>query len=1336
MRKLSKVRALSESVGWNIDMIKALDVSDAHISNRKMCILSTGYDLGHEDLPVGDKVSGGQDSSSPEPWFEDVSEQSHGTFNAGLISAIGNNNKGVVGTVRNGEMSIHVEKFLHSNSGLITSATFMACLNNCVSNGTNIIAMPFVRSHDTAVEAHIESLYDNENILFTGEAYRGFYPGSSDSVMAVAAIRESKESLIGEPIDMRKADISAPGGATIISTTKMNSYGNSYAFFASSHVAGVAALVWSHFPNATNKEIRTCLEMSAEDIGPAGKDDEFGHGIVRADFALQYCADIFNAPTGTPKQPSTSPTTFFPSPNPSDEPSIAPINTIAPTSCEEICAVPEESHFVFFHKYGTDSNGDTISKTKTCGWLAKKTKFKQNQFCYSTATDGVYDAARDVCTTTCCRCPCTSAPSDVPSPGPSISQLPSVTPTDSPSIVPTQVPSSTPSDIPTDLPSLSPSKSPSDVPSMMPSSMPTSSPSDIPSDVPSMMPSSMPTSTPTSTPSAKPSVLPSAKPSFKPSFVPSSLPSVTPSVAPSNDPSASPSASPSATPSFVPSLKPSSSPSVAPSSLPSSSPSSVPSFLPSLVPTISSAPTEYCINCDDFTFGQDYYNPGKEKDCDWIALTGNYDKCNEVYDGRLIRSCCRLTCEYACGAPTAAPSLSPSATPSALPSSLPSVYPSSAPSSTPSVSPTSSPFAKPSGAPSFDPSSSPSLLPSSSPSSKPSKMPSALPTVTPSSSPSSAPSTYPSVAPSLEPTSMPSVTPTSIPSTYPTTSPSASPSSVPSISFLPSSTPSVLPTLFPSQSPSSCTEICAIPETDDLDFWYEDKKGNAKVKSCGWLAKKSKNRINNICFNSAGNDALTIDDHTYLPVFDVCTTSCCRCPCTHEPSISPSGGSPSSAPTDKCVDDDEYAYGSNYYIAHDYKSCAWIRENKEFGDCDEVFDGILVGSKCRNTCHPDCQTESPSTSPSSTPTTSPTAVPSKLPSLKPSATPTFSPSMAPSSVPSVKPSYSPSVRPSVSPSASPSYSPSNSPSTTPSDAPSEIPSNIPTTTPSEVPSVSPSDIPSAGPSACVDDEFFHFGDSYYAPGLIRTCSWISETNSYEKCDDIYSGKAISAKCRRTCICERPTPTSSPSVTPSNVPSMSPTGIPSQSPSSNPSDSPSESPSDIPSDSPSQSPSEIPSESPSFSPSDSPSVSPTDVPTDSPSDSPSESPSDIPSDIPSKSPSDSPTDSPSMNPSDGPSDIPTDSPTDSPSDIPSISPTDSPTKAPTPSPSASPTVSAKPTKDFTPAPTPVCYDLSGRFYVSETGTFYKCKRAGLNAHLCDYPEFKTNCPITCKTCGST
>jgi len=68
-----------------------------------------------------------------------------------------------------------------------------------------------------------------------------------------------------------------------------------WAFFdgtsmATPHVVGVAALVWSHYSECSNSDIRSALASTAEDLGTVGRDDAYGYGLVQAKAAYDYLA--------------------------------------------------------------------------------------------------------------------------------------------------------------------------------------------------------------------------------------------------------------------------------------------------------------------------------------------------------------------------------------------------------------------------------------------------------------------------------------------------------------------------------------------------------------------------------------------------------------------------------------------------------------------------------------------------------------------------------------------------------------------------------------------------------------------------------------------------------------------------------------------------------------------------------------------------------------------------------------------------------------------------------------------------------------------------------------
>jgi subtilisin family serine protease len=70
-----------------------------------------------------------------------------------------------------------------------------------------------------------------------------------------------------------------------------------YAFFngtsmATPHVSAVAALVWSNHPGCTAAQLRDSLTKSAMDLGDAGRDNDFGFGLVQAKAASDRIASL------------------------------------------------------------------------------------------------------------------------------------------------------------------------------------------------------------------------------------------------------------------------------------------------------------------------------------------------------------------------------------------------------------------------------------------------------------------------------------------------------------------------------------------------------------------------------------------------------------------------------------------------------------------------------------------------------------------------------------------------------------------------------------------------------------------------------------------------------------------------------------------------------------------------------------------------------------------------------------------------------------------------------------------------------------------------------------
>ena len=130
-----------------------------------------------------------------------------------------------------------------------------------------------------------------------------FYPAAYNGIISVSALDMNKQrapySNFGTTID-----VAAPGGDTsrdlngdgypdgVLSTVGDDSGGNiDYVFkflqgtsMASPHMAGVLALMKSVHGNLTPDDVDTLLASGqiVEDLGAAGRDDQFGHGMIDA----------------------------------------------------------------------------------------------------------------------------------------------------------------------------------------------------------------------------------------------------------------------------------------------------------------------------------------------------------------------------------------------------------------------------------------------------------------------------------------------------------------------------------------------------------------------------------------------------------------------------------------------------------------------------------------------------------------------------------------------------------------------------------------------------------------------------------------------------------------------------------------------------------------------------------------------------------------------------------------------------------------------------------------------------------------------------------------------
>ena len=285
-----------------------------------------GREIQGIDMISNPGIAGDGDGIDPDPF--DVGDGQgpqpssyHGSHVAGTVGAETDNGQGVAGvTWAGGIMHVRVLGIGGgSNSDISEGIRWAAGLSNA-SGGVpaqraDVLNMSlggpgFSQTMQNAVTAArnagvvVIAAAGNEN------SPEPSYPAAYQDVLSVAAVGYD---LTRAPYSNFHAtvDLAAPGGNVgvdlngdgyadgVLSTKPDDSvnpinYAN-YSFYqgtsmAAPHVAGVAALVLSQNPSLTVTEVENILIGTATDLGAAGRDDIFGHGLVNAFAAVQQAA--------------------------------------------------------------------------------------------------------------------------------------------------------------------------------------------------------------------------------------------------------------------------------------------------------------------------------------------------------------------------------------------------------------------------------------------------------------------------------------------------------------------------------------------------------------------------------------------------------------------------------------------------------------------------------------------------------------------------------------------------------------------------------------------------------------------------------------------------------------------------------------------------------------------------------------------------------------------------------------------------------------------------------------------------------------------------------------
>ena len=121
------------------------------------------------------------------------------------------------------------------------------------------------------------------------------FPGADPNVLAVTAT-DTDDNLFVQANRGRHIGVAAPGVDILVPAPGAGYQFTTGTSVAAAHVSGVAALLMAHKPEASVETIRAILLSTAKDLGPQGRDDQFGWGLVDPSQALS-ALDASSAPT-------------------------------------------------------------------------------------------------------------------------------------------------------------------------------------------------------------------------------------------------------------------------------------------------------------------------------------------------------------------------------------------------------------------------------------------------------------------------------------------------------------------------------------------------------------------------------------------------------------------------------------------------------------------------------------------------------------------------------------------------------------------------------------------------------------------------------------------------------------------------------------------------------------------------------------------------------------------------------------------------------------------------------------------------------------------------------
>jgi len=271
---------------WALGKIDAYSSWNTTLGSKNIlvAVVDTGVDYNHPDL-AANYVSLGYDWTNNDS--DPMDDEGHGTHCAGIIAAAINDSMGIAGVA---QVQIMAEKGLNQY-GIGWSDDLASAICHAVDQGAKVISCSWGSYEDSKlIHDAVRYAYDSGVLVVASAGNDAWdlknYPAAYEEIVAVTATDRSDERA-GFANYGDWVELSAPG-SYIFSTLPDSAYAYmSGTSMSTPFAAGVAALIWSQFPNMTRDQVRQQLLKTSNDLGDSGFDIYFGYGRVNARKAVE-----------------------------------------------------------------------------------------------------------------------------------------------------------------------------------------------------------------------------------------------------------------------------------------------------------------------------------------------------------------------------------------------------------------------------------------------------------------------------------------------------------------------------------------------------------------------------------------------------------------------------------------------------------------------------------------------------------------------------------------------------------------------------------------------------------------------------------------------------------------------------------------------------------------------------------------------------------------------------------------------------------------------------------------------------------------------------------------